>query len=187
LTGPRIDIGRDNEGNLPDEVSRDKTCPGPQLEDPVGRPRLGEGGIEEEAGVLLKNIEDVPYPSANALAVWHLMRLYFITGNEEYRSLAERSLVYFAGRAKKAGLYAGTYFSVLDGLCNYLALRVEAPAGSGLAQAALWAFRPYKMLSYGAGSDIVVPCVKGKCLEPLRSPEAVRQLVADNKIPAPPA
>jgi len=55
--GVGIHIGGHDEGDLPREVAGDVAASGPQLQNPVGWARLGEGGIEEEEGVLPDRVD----------------------------------------------------------------------------------------------------------------------------------
>lgn len=69
----------------------------------------GEGGFfdtEEEVLGAVKRIEDVPHPSANAVAIVVMRKLAFLTGKDDYRAEAERSLSAFAGTARSMGLHA---------------------------------------------------------------------------------
>jgi len=132
----------------------------------------GSGGFfdsgEAVLGVRLKNIEDIPHPSPNALLIWHLVRMGRITGNEKYAEIAEECLSAFAGQAAKLGPHGGSFYSALDGFYNFLSLKVEDRAGGFLAKKSLETYRPYKVVSYGEENGIVVPCRRGECLEPVR-------------------
>ncbi|MDA8169449.1 MAG: thioredoxin domain-containing protein [Nitrospiraceae bacterium] len=134
---------------------------------------------EEVAGLRLKNIEDIPHPSANALAAWHLFRLSTMTGKEDYKKLAEQSLGAFLSLARELGVHCGAYFMALDGFYNHMSLNVGADADSALAQTARKAFRPYKIIFYGReGGGAVTPCIRGRCLEPVSDPAVLAGLLS---------
>ena len=135
---------------------------------------------EEVAGLRFKNVEDIPHPSANALLIWHFIRLSAMTGKDAYMNMAAESLEIFSGRAKGLGVHAGTYFFALDGFFNYIALKVEADFDGALAQAARRGFRPHKIILYGRtpeGGECVTPCLKGRCLEAVRDAEALGKIL----------
>jgi hypothetical protein len=134
---------------------------------------------EEVAGLRLKQIEDVPHPSANALAAWHLVRLYQISRKNEYLKLAEDSLGAFSSVAEGLSIHGGAFYLALDGFFHHMALAVNCPLSGGLGQAALRTFRPYKIISYGEDSGLVLPCKKGRCLEAERDADALQSLLLD--------
>ena len=43
---------------------------------------------KEVLGTRMKRIEDIPHPSANAVAVMLLLKLHHLTGKNEYRNAA---------------------------------------------------------------------------------------------------
>ena len=124
---------------------------------------------EEVAGLRFKNIEDIPHPSANALLIWHFVRLAAVTGKDAYMKMAEESLEIFSARAKGLGVHGGAYYFALDGFYNYTTLKVEAGFDSHLARTARKVFRPHKIVFYGAPDvNAVTACLKGRCLEAVR-------------------
>jgi hypothetical protein len=78
----------------------------------------GPGGFydaeEGLLGIKLKPIEDIPHPSANAVAIICLLKLYHATGDGLYLRHAESSLKAFSPRTSSFGLHAGSYFYALD-------------------------------------------------------------------------
>jgi uncharacterized protein YyaL (SSP411 family) len=136
---------------------------------------------EEVAGLRLKAIEDIPHPSANALGVWLLLRLYYITQKKKYMEYAEGSLRFFSERASRLGLHSAYYYLALDAYYNPLSLRVEAWASGPLARAAASDFRPYRIIAYGGDAGQVVPCLRDRCLETVTDPEAMRELLRRNR------
>ena len=96
-----------------------------------------------------KPITDSPTPGANAVAVLTLLRLETYTGNDMYRSYAERILRYFAGTVKNQGTFAATYFLALDAYLNPPPhIVVVGPAGEkttdALHQKSLHSYWPLK-------------------------------------------
>ncbi len=138
-----------------------------------------EGGFfDSEADILnvrLKGIEDMPHPSANALAVIVLLKLHNMNGNGMYHKYAETSLKIFALRAKDMGVHAGYYYCALDAYLNMTSLSVNAEPLGELAAAARSVFFPYKCITYGENSGQVVACRRGVCYEPLESPEDISE------------
>jgi uncharacterized protein len=56
-----------------------------------------------------KPLQDAPTPAGNAIAATALLRLEALSGREDYRRIAEGTLVNFAGIVEHFGLYAGSY------------------------------------------------------------------------------
>lgn len=136
---------------------------------------------EEVVGLRLKAIEDIPHPSANALGIWLLIRLYYTTRKAIYGEYAEGSLRLFSERAGRLGLHSAYYYLALDAYYNPLALRVEAGPESPLARAANQAFRPYRIITYAGDGGQVIPCLRDRCLETVTDPEGLRELLGKNR------
>lgn len=138
----------------------------------------GEGGFfDSEADILnvrLKGIEDMPHPSANALAITVLLKLSGITDDRKYLHNAETILKIFALRTKDMGVHAGYYYCALDAFFNMTSLSINADPPGELAAAARSVFFPYRCITYGENSGQVVACRRGVCYEPLDSPEGIR-------------
>ncbi len=126
---------------------------------------------DEVLGLRLKRIEDIPHPSANAVAVQQLIKLGHITGQERYQEAAERALAAFASSVEGMSVHAGAYASGLDARENILQLRVEAPAESSLGRAALGILGPATVVVHGADQGRVLPCSHGTCHEPAARPD----------------
>ena len=127
----------------------------------------------EVLGARLKRIEDVPHPSANAVAVQQLIRLWHITGEHRYRDAAERTLRIFAASVSEMSIHAGTYACALDAWSGMLKLTVEALPDSVLARAALRLSGPATVIVYGDDRGRVVPCVNETCYDPVTVPEGL--------------
>jgi len=63
-----------------------------------------------------KPLQDTPTPAGNPTAASALLRLEALSGNAEYRKIAEQTLASFAGIVEHFGLYAGSYGLVLERL-----------------------------------------------------------------------
>ena len=126
---------------------------------------------EEVLGTRMKRIEDIPHPSANALAVMLLLKLHSLTGKEGYRNAAEQTLGIFVELARELGVHAGAYFLALDAWFRMVLLTVEARPGSELARAALALARGPVVIAYGEDHGRIIPCVKNSCYEPIRDAE----------------
>jgi uncharacterized protein YyaL (SSP411 family) len=142
----------------------------------------GPGGFfdtdEEVLGVRLKAVEDIPHPSANSVGIMQLLRLHFITGEEEYYRRAKEGLKTFAGSAFDLSIHAGYYFCATDAYFNMIKLTVGTQAESKLAAAAVNLFRPYKTVVHNAENGCVTPCLaSGACLEPICDAAALRKFL----------
>jgi uncharacterized protein YyaL (SSP411 family) len=141
----------------------------------------GEGGFydteHEVLGMRMKRIEDIPQPSANAVAIMLLLKLSIMTGKDEYRKLAERSLAIFAPLALEIGVHAGAYFCGLDASFRMLKLTVEASPESELARnARALSGSAYTVIIYGGAHDRVIPCIGNVCQAPISDPDELRFL-----------
>ena len=141
----------------------------------------GEGGffdsIDAVAGVRLKVIEDIPHPSANALAITCLLKLSYIKDNDSYWRHAEAALKSFCLRAADLGIHSAYYYCAMDRYFNMLKLNLEVDPGGELAGAARLTFNPFIVLAYGQDKGLVTPCRKGSCYEPVVSAEVLREFL----------
>jgi len=144
--------------------------------------RVGGGFFETEnelVGVRLKGIEDIPHPSANALGIMNLMKLYYMTDKDAYLRHAEKALASFSSRASDMGVHAGYYVRALDGFFHMMRLSIEATPQSGFADVALATFNPYVTITYGQDRGYVTPCRRGSCHEALYSRESLREFLTE--------
>jgi len=136
------------------------------------------GGFFDTETVVLgaknKTIEDIPHPSANALGIMQLLKLYHMTGKDAYDKYAETALRAFSGRVQDMGIHAGYYFCSLDAYYHMLRLSLEVSPESELAVTAISLLNPYESLIYGEDKGLVTPCLNGVCLEPLSRAEVLR-------------
>lgn len=73
-------------------------------------PASAEGKIPLGAlGARRKPLQDSPTPAGNPTAASALLRLEVLSGQQEYRDIAEDTLACFAGIVEHFGLYAGSY------------------------------------------------------------------------------
>jgi uncharacterized protein YyaL (SSP411 family) len=140
-----------------------------------------EGGFfdteHEVLGTRLKRIEDVPHPSANALAIMVLLKLALLTDKDQYRRMADQTLRIFAGTAREMGVHAGSYFCGLDASFRMLKLTVEAGHDSDLARAARsLCGKTYTAIQYGGDNNRIIPCRQNICSEPLYNPDDIIKL-----------
>jgi uncharacterized protein YyaL (SSP411 family) len=141
----------------------------------------GEGGFfdteHEVLGMRMKRVEDIPHPSANAVAIMLLLKLSLMTGKDEYRKLASRSLAIFAPLALEIGVHAGAYFCGLDASFRMLKLTVEAPPESELARnARALSGSAHTVIMYGGSRNRVIPCIGSVCQAPISDPDELRFL-----------
>ena len=122
-------------------------------------------------GIRLKRIEDIPHPSANAVAIVLLLKLFLMMGKETYQRKAQQTLETFAGMAQQMSIHAGAYFCALDAWFRMIKLTVEAASDSDLARSArALTATMYVSIVYGDDNDRVIPCTRHTCLEPINDP-----------------
>jgi hypothetical protein len=98
-----------------------------------------------------KPVQDAPTPAPNAVAALVQLKLHALTADETRRAEAEAALRAFAGGAAALGVFAGTYFRVVDALINGVATLVVANTTTlNLSGAALSVFRPRKVVVHAA-------------------------------------
>src|SRR5574341_930935 len=131
--------------------------------------------VDDVLGTRLKRIEDIPHPSANAVAVMLLLKLSLMTGKEEYQRAAEQTLGIFAALAREMAVHAGSYFCALDAYFRMIKLTVETPPAGELAQSARsLAGLTYAAVLYGEDNGRIIPCRGHACYEPIHDPEILR-------------
>jgi uncharacterized protein YyaL (SSP411 family) len=144
-----------------------------------------EGGFfETETRIIdtrLKGIEDVSHPSSNALGVRLLLKLYQLTEKEKYLQYAEKALKAFYLRAKSQSLISGYYFAALDEYFHMLKLTIHT-SDRQLIDTALSLYSPYVSIAYGEDRGFVLPCIKTRCLEPIRSNDDLKQFIIKRNI-----
>ncbi len=134
---------------------------------------------EEVIGMRLKGIEDVPRPSANALAVIVLLKLSYMLDKDEYRQYAEKLLNTFSTDAQLMEIHGAYFFCGLDAFYRMLKLGVQAPCDSPLSKSILSIWYPYSCIVYSDDKGLVVPCIKDTCYEPIDSPDRLKTFVHD--------
>jgi uncharacterized protein len=73
-------------------------------------PAAGIGGTPLGAlSARRKPLQDAPTPAGNPMAAAALLRVHELSGNRQYREIAEDTLACFAGIVEHFGLYAGSY------------------------------------------------------------------------------
>ncbi|NLT23833.1 MAG: thioredoxin domain-containing protein [Syntrophorhabdus sp.] len=133
---------------------------------------------EEVIGVRLKGIEDIPRPSANAVAILVLLKLAAISGDDRYRDHARSALEAFSSEASPMAIHGAYYFCALEAFYRMVKLEVRAGAGSGLAEASLFAHHPCTCVTWGdPGENVIIPCIATTCFEPLTSAEALKEFL----------
>jgi len=132
----------------------------------------------EVLGTRLKRVEDIPHPSANATAIVLLIKLFHITGAENYRSKAGMALRTFSAAVKEMSIHAGMYFCGLDAWFTMLKLTVEAAPSSDLAAAARRFTGPYTAVAYGGDTGRIIPCMGETCYTPVSNGEELEQLAS---------
>ena len=137
-----------------------------------------EGGFfdtdGEVLGIRLKGIEDIPHPSANAVGILLLQKLFFMTGEKKYARYAEMALKIFSVQTKEMGIHAGYYFCAMDAYFHMLKLTVQVAPTYALAETARALFYPYVSYVYEGDKGCIIPCLRDVCYEPVKSPEGLR-------------
>ena len=144
-----------------------------------------EGGFfdtdEHLLDLKIKEIEDIPRPSANSLCIRLLLKLHFITGKEIYHEFAGNALKAFHPKAKGIGVHAGYYFSSLDAYFNTLKIDLYSEPGSKLSETAVSLFGLSTCIIYGEDRGHAIACMKDVCHEPLASPESLKDFFNKKK------
>jgi len=90
------------------------------------------GGLD----VRRKPFQDSPTPGANSVAAIALIRMHAFTGDDRYRSFAQKTLEAFAGIAPQYGLFAATYGLAATLFAHHpLQVVITGPANDPAAQA----------------------------------------------------
>ena len=141
----------------------------------------GEGGFFDTdgdvLGIRMKDAEDIPHPSANALGIMLLLKLYYMTDKKSYYQFAESALKGFSMKSKGTGILSGYFFCAMDAYFNMLRLRVETPPESELAEVIRFTFNPYLSIVHGKDGGQVIPCFKNTCYKPIDDPEELRNIL----------
>jgi uncharacterized protein YyaL (SSP411 family) len=162
-----------------------------------------DGGVPPlgALGARRKPLQDSPTPAGNPTAASALLRLETLSGNQNYREIAEDTLGSFAGIVEHFGLYAGSYGLALERLLldpvqvaivgsGPEALRLEALAVARYAvNKTVMRIAPHRLVPGGvpqgladtllqvpapAGADVwAIVCSGRTCLPPITSPEAL--------------
>jgi uncharacterized protein YyaL (SSP411 family) len=104
-----------------------------------------------------------------------LVKLYHMTGKDEYWRMAGQALELFSGTARETGVHAGAYFCGLDASFRMVKLTVEAHPESALAKAArALAGTLYTAIVYGDDLGRVIPCKGTTCFEPVSDPSRLK-------------
>ena len=144
-----------------------------------------EGGFfdteGEVIGIRLKNIEDIPHPSANSLGIILLLKLHSMTGKKKYLDYAETALRIFSSHAKNMGIHSGYYFCAMDAYFHMLKFTVQASPMSGIAKATLSSFYPCLAILYGEDRGYAIPCLKDKCFTPIDQPEGIKEFLRNQQ------
>jgi hypothetical protein len=114
-----------------------------------------------------KGIEDIPHPSANAVAIKVLLKLFHISEKRQYLEFAESSLKTFFSKASQQGLISAYYFTALDAYFNMLKLSIHT-SEKRMIDTAMSIFRPYKTLVYGEDRGYIIPCKVEFCDKPIK-------------------
>jgi uncharacterized protein YyaL (SSP411 family) len=140
-----------------------------------------EGGFfdtgEEVLGVRLKDAEDIPHPSSNALGIMLLLKLYHMTDKQSYYQLAETALKAFSLLAKGTGIVSGYYCCALDTYFNMSSLQFDTAPESALSHVALASFIPYRSVVYGEDRGQVTLCFRNTCFEPIDDPDKLKDVL----------
>jgi len=136
----------------------------------IGEPENAVGKL----AIRQKSIQDSPNPSGNAVAVFVLEKLYFLTGKKEYLEKAETALRALAPQAEHLGFYAATYALALDfhlkGPLKIVIAGGNKKMAEKLRETALTTFYPYK----------IVKMVDSAHADPAVDP-AIRAIAASSK------
>lgn len=132
---------------------------------------------EEVLGIRMKEIEDIPHPSANALCIMLLLKLHHMTEKQSYYQLVERTLRTFSSKVKDTGVISGYYFCALDAYYNLLKLTMETAPDSNLSEVARSSFNPYVSIVYKKDRGYVIPCFRNVCYKPIDSTDMLKDIL----------
>jgi hypothetical protein len=142
--------------------------------------KADEGFFDTEGDVLgirMKRIEDIPHPSANAVSVMLLLKLWLMRGKEAYQRAAEQTLRIFAGPASEMGIHAGAYYCALDAWFHMIKLTIEAAPDSALARSARsLSATAHVTIIYGDDHGRIIPCKQDRCLDPVSDPVLLKDV-----------
>jgi uncharacterized protein YyaL (SSP411 family) len=145
-----------------------------------------EGGFfdtdDHLLGIRIKEIEDIPRPSANALCIRLLLKLHLLSGKEIYSEYAEKTLKAFGPRANNISVHTGYYFASLDAYFNTVKLSLHAVPESELAETAVSLSGASTCIIYGDDRGYVIPCIKDTCHEPIDDPESLKDFFNKRKL-----
>ncbi|MBI2871231.1 MAG: thioredoxin domain-containing protein [Candidatus Omnitrophica bacterium] len=164
------------------------------------------------AGRLLESpqrvITDSPTPSGNGVAAQVLLKLYYITGKEDYRNWAQKTLEAFTNEVSGAGIFAASYAIALHHfyqppLHAVIVGQKDSPLTGKLIQSFHAVYRPGKILTLIDPQDAgkhplpevvraqiqaTVPevptafvCAGTSCAPPTQDPLKLEELVASFK------
>lgn len=144
----------------------------------------------EVLGLRIKDMDDLPQPSPNSIAIKVLIKLFHITARGEYLDKALKSIHAFLPQAMASpGIHYGSFYDAVNMYLNTLSLSVNADAGSDLARTAISVFRPYTTIRYQSKKDMLfnipglsdreclIPCHLKGCHEPIFETERLREFL----------
>jgi uncharacterized protein YyaL (SSP411 family) len=142
-----------------------------------------------------KVIEDMPTPSANALAALTLDRVWTLTHDDRYHDYARRTLETFAVHAPEHGPFAAYYalalhFHLHPSTTVAIVGAPDSATGRSLWQAALEIYRPGRLvavyparqehLPYPAppeGQTLAYVCAAQTCADPISDPGELQEVL----------
>ncbi len=154
-----------------------------------------------------KPFADTPLPGDNAVAARALDKLYLLTSQQRWRTLADKTLAAFAGAARQQGTFVGTYGLALEAhLHKPPQIVIMGPRQDtqtqALAAAAWRTYRPGRLVATYDPSTVAIEalppavagaarvfqqdatprayvCVGETCAPPTSTPDEVAALVRD--------
>ena len=148
-----------------------------------------EGGFfdarEQRQGFLAaraKPIQDAPTASGNGTAALVLLRLAVLSGEDAFRARAERLLAAFAGSAGELGIHGSTWLRAVDWLVRGECKIEVADDSKSLLTLALASWRPRRVVLPrkelpGLAQPVALVCSGSVCAEPVKTPDALRQML----------
>jgi uncharacterized protein len=157
------------------------------------------GGLD----VRRKPFQDSPTPGANSVAAIALIRMHTLTGDENYRAFAQKTLEAFAGVAPQYGLFAATYGLAATLFAHHppqvvITGATDDPTAKALEDAAHSVFRLGKSVyritpgtelaalppalketlpHLPAGKPLAIVCSGHACLPPTSDPDRLKTLL----------
>jgi hypothetical protein len=123
-----------------------------------------------------KNIHDTPYPSPNSIMIINFLKLYAITKEERFMSLAIVALKAFSNLA--SAYLSPYYVKALLSYFDLLTLNFYTKLDSPIGKSAIHQIIPFTVIAHRErDSDYIIPSVGSKQFDPIYKPEELAKFL----------